>query len=64
MKIWVEGKWYTISEHILIVQLTEKDRYNIRNMNPACDLYCEFDEKMFSIKEIKKLLRKLKKESP
>jgi len=62
MKIWLRNKWYTIENDILVVKLTDKDRENIANMKPGCDLYCEYDEKMFETKLIIKLLKNLKGE--
>lgn len=62
MKIWLRGKWYTIDNDLLIVKLTDKDKMNIANMKPECDLYCEYDEKMFETNLIIKFLKKLKEE--
>lgn len=63
MKIWLAGHWYSLPDHVLIVSLTERDRKNIANMPKNYGLYCEYDEKVFTTEEVKKLLVRLKKES-
>ena len=61
MKIWLRGQWYDLPNDILIVRLTGQDKKNIANMKSDCDLYCEYDNKIFSTKMIVKLLERLKK---
>lgn len=63
MKIWVRNKWYTLPNELLVVYLEDKDKENIKNMHPDCNLYCEFDDKIFHPNTIIELLKKLKKEA-
>jgi len=62
MKIWLAGSWYTLPDYVLIVHLSDQDKKNIKNMHPDCDLYCAYDEKIFTTEEIKEILTRLKKE--
>lgn len=62
MKIWLAGHWYSLPDYVLVVYLGDQDKKNIKNMNPDCDLYCQYDEKIFSTKEIIEILTRLKKE--
>jgi len=60
MKVWLAGNWYTLP--VLVVHLSDQDKKNIKNMHPDCDLYCQYDEKIFNAKEVKEILTRLKKE--
>jgi len=62
MKIWLAGHWYSLPDHALVVYLSDQDKKNIKNMHPDCDLYCQYDEKIFTTEGIKELLIRLKKE--
>ena len=62
MKIWLRGKWYALSDELLVLYLEDKDKENIKNMKPQCNLYCEFDTTVFHPRKVIELLEKLKKE--
>lgn len=63
MKIFVDGQWYTLPYKLLIISLTAIDKANIADMPKDHDLYCEFDPDIFNVPQVKKLLKKLKKEA-
>lgn len=56
MKIYIRGKLYNPDDDILIIYLEDKDKENIKNMNPKCKVYSEFDEKRYDINKVIQLL--------
>lgn len=44
MKVMINGKIYDGKTEMIIVYLTDKDKENINNMLPHCDLYSEYPE--------------------
>jgi len=62
MRIYFNGKWHTKEDMPLIVQLENKDKKNIRDMQQDCDIYCEYDEGTMSTEDAMKMLTKIKEE--
>ena len=44
MKLLVNDRIYDGKKEIVMIQLTDKDKENIKNMNPDCNIYCEYPD--------------------
>ena len=51
-------------DHFIMIYLTEKDKKNIANMDPDCNVYCEYPDDMPAkyIPRIKTLMKMFKED--
>ena len=60
MKVMINEHIYDGEKEIVMIQLTDKDKENIKNMDKDCNVYCEFpDDK--DTDEVKELMKEFKK---
>lgn len=61
MRVYVDGKWHDYKTELLVVELTDQDKKNIKNMNPDCTLYAQYEENYIATQVVVELLEELKK---
>lgn len=55
MKLFVNEKIITTEDQPLIIVLTDMDKKNIANMDPKCNVYCQYQKENHYVEEIESL---------
>jgi len=46
MRVKVGDRWYSGTEQLIMVELTEEDKKNIQNMHPGARKYCQHPDNL------------------
>lgn len=60
MKFFIGGELVTTKDFPLVVVLTDEDKKSIANMNPECNVFCQFEKEEHTVEEIESIVSKAK----
>ena len=60
MRIWAKGQWYDGEQELIVVELSDQDKKNIKNMPDTAKFYSMYPPKNYTQKEVVDILQKLR----